>query len=217
MSSQLQTQQCPPPPPACRPLPLPPPSCAALHVELRQGDGWELSQFLCAGEVRRTADRLALTGWLKFACCCRQLRVRCARQPLAPLLRRRPHTFLQSGVIGGNTRLFMDGQQASTTHTVSEAAGEEVPAAGGAKRPLAASPGGSAGPSSSGDGDAAKRQRRASDGAVPSSGGVAAAAAAAAAGGATAAQQQQQQQGSDPLDRVPDAPMHLMRVRGIPR
>jgi hypothetical protein len=87
-----------------------------------------------------------------------------------------------------------------------------APASGSSKRPV---PSGRApGAGDSGGDDYGKRQRLASPSqqAGPSSGaadgaGTAATAAAAADAGA----------GADPLDRVPDTPMHLMRVRGIPR
>lgn len=179
---------------------------AALLVETKQDTGeYSLTSFLAQGEVRRLpgqARRLPLGA--PGNC----------HTPRCP----RPHRpgsvlcALQTGVIGGGSRLFVEGQQAPTLHHVLAMA--DAAAVGGA--PAAAAATGSEAGSSKrvlpGDvtepeQDGSKRARLSGGGGSGRSeaGAGGAAAAAAAVGGA------------DPLDRVPDAPMHLMRVRGIPR
>ncbi len=112
---------------------------------------------------------------------------------------------MQTGVIGDGSRLFVEGQQAATLHHITAmddaaAVAAAGPEEGSSKRPLPGSP---AEPKPGGG----KRARHAGGAEAGRSGSATGtdAAAAAAAGSA------------DPLDRVPDAPMHLMRVRGIPR
>lgn len=90
--------------------------------------------------------------------------------------------FLQTVPVGSNTRFFVSGMQATTTHFVTDKAPVEAVAPSTAKRqvPAAAS-------------DGSKRLRVGSPGAA----------------------RHDAHNSSDPLDCLPDAPMHLMWVRGL--
>ena len=181
---------------------------ADIHVEVLQDGSYQLADFLEAGKVPRRC------GARRPCLPCRCPAARTVRPALIPPLH---PPGMQAGVIGGNSRLFVSVHQSTTTFEVachlvmpsSTASPAAAPAAGSSKRPV---PSGSApGAGDSGGDDCGTRQRlaRPSQQAGPSSGaadGAGTAAAAAAAGA-----------GADPLDRVPDTPMHLMRVHGIPR
>ena len=98
--------------------------------------------------------------------------------------------LLQSSLIHPNSPSCVAGQQAATTRTLA------AMASSGDEAAAAAAAGGSKRPASPAGAteDDAKRQRLNGAAAAGPSGGEA-----------------------DPLDRIPDSPMHLLRVRGIPR
>lgn len=183
-------------------LPNHAPCLAAIHVEVQsecEGDSYELYALLEPQEVGAPRSVLVVRSCMQCAFC-------------------RPDgssPAMQAIPVGANTRFFLAGKQGTTVRYLLFGAGGSLPSVA----PAAATPGPPGGqPGGTGEAGAGTRKRARPDSPVsprseagPRRSGLQAVAAPAACDAAASV-------AADPLDSVPDSPMHLMRVRyGVPR